>query len=144
MIRHADHVTFVVRDVEAAKSFFALLGFVEDKSVVISGATFSRYMGVDDIEAEHCTLVLSGASPRFELQLLGYRHPEPLANPQLGTLRQLGFNHLCFAVDDIAAAVSQLRAAGVEVRNEMMEFHDRKLVFLVGPEEITVELAEWI
>jgi len=25
----------------------------------------------------------------------------------------------------------------------MMTFHDRKLVFLEGPEGITVELAEW-
>jgi len=24
-----------------------------------------------------------------------------------------------------------------------MDFHDRKLVFLVGPEDITVELAQW-
>jgi len=25
-----------------------------------------------------------------------------------------------------------------------MEFHDRKLVFLDGPEGITVELAQWL
>jgi hypothetical protein len=29
-------------------------------------------------------------------------------------------------------------------RNEMMTFHDRKLVFLEGPEGITVELAQWL
>jgi catechol 2,3-dioxygenase-like lactoylglutathione lyase family enzyme len=30
MINHFDHVTVVVRDVEAAKRFFGLLGFKED------------------------------------------------------------------------------------------------------------------
>jgi catechol 2,3-dioxygenase-like lactoylglutathione lyase family enzyme len=32
MIKHFDHVTIVVRDVEATKQFFGLLGFKEDKS----------------------------------------------------------------------------------------------------------------
>ena len=52
MIKHFDHVTIVVRDVEAAKRFFCLLGFTEDKSVVIAGPQFSAYMGVNGIEAE--------------------------------------------------------------------------------------------
>jgi len=63
MITHFDHVTVAVRDVDAAKSFFALLGFKEDQSVVISGPKFAAYMGVEGIEAEHVTLVLANASP---------------------------------------------------------------------------------
>ena len=51
--------------------------------------------------------------------------------------------HICFAVDDIDGMVAAVTAAGVRLRNEMMTFHDRKLVFLEGPEGITVELAEW-
>ena len=35
-------------------------------------------------------------------------------------------------------------AAGVRLRNQMMTFHDRKLVFLDGPDHVVVELAEWI
>src|SRR5215468_11147543 len=74
MIKHFDHVTIVVRDVEATKQFFGLLGFNEDKSVVIAGPKFSAYMGVDGIEAEHVTLALVDVSPRTEVQLLKYRH----------------------------------------------------------------------
>ena len=55
MIKRFDHVTIVVRDVEAAKRFFGLLGFKEDKYVVIKGPQFSDYMGVEGIEAEHVT-----------------------------------------------------------------------------------------
>jgi len=144
MIRHFDHVTIVVRDVEAAKAFFALLGFVERKSVVISGEKFSAYMGIADIEAEHVTLSLADASPHLEVQFLRYHHPPPVADPDVLKLNKLGFNHICFAVDDIEAEVQRLRARGVRTRNEIMEFHDRKLVFIAGPEGVTVELAQWL
>jgi len=143
MVKHFDHVTIVVRDVEAAKQFFSLLGFIEDKSVVIAGQPFSAYMGVDGIEAEHVTLVLANVSPRTEVQLLKYRHPDPIADPAISNLTKLGFNHVCFAVEDMKAEVERLKAKGVRFRNEVMDFHNRKLVFLLGPEGITVELAEW-
>ena len=143
MITHFDHVTIVVRDVEAAKQFFGLLGFNEDKSVVIAGPQFAAYMGVDSIEAEHVTLVLAHVSPRTEVQLLQYRHPDPLPDPAIRNLTKLGFNHVCFAVDDLEAAVARLQAKGVQLRNEIVAFHNRKLVFLSGPEGSTVELAEW-
>src|SRR5262245_14703150 len=134
MVRHFDHVTFVVRDVDAARQFFALLGFIEDKSVVIAGPKFSTYMGVDGIEAEHVTLVLENVSPRTEVQLLKYRQPNPLPDPAIRNLTKLGFNHVCFKVDDLEVEVASLKDKGVQLRNEVMEFHDRKLVFLAGPE----------
>jgi catechol 2,3-dioxygenase-like lactoylglutathione lyase family enzyme len=143
MVKNLDHVTIVVKDVAAAKRFFALLGFTEDKSVVIAGQQFADYMGVEGIEAEHVTLVLANALPRMEVQLLKYRHPNPLPDPAINDLTKLGFNHICFAVDDLEAEVAKLKANGVQLRNQIMDFHSRKLVFLRGPEGITVELAEW-
>ena len=143
MVKHFDHVTIVVRDIDKAKEFFDLLGFREDKSVVISGEQFSNYMGVENIEAEHVTLVLDKASPRMEVQLLKYRQPDPTPDPDITDLTKLGFNHICFAVDDVETELKRLKASGVEARNDIMDFHSRKLVFLSGPEGITVELSEW-
>ena len=143
MIKRFDHITIVVSDVESARQFFGLLGFEQDKSVVISGAKFSAYMGVDGIEAEHVTLVLPNVSPRMEVQLLRYRHPTPHPDPAIRDLAKLGYNHVCFAVDDLEAEVARLMARGVQLRNEIMYFHNRKLVFLSGPEGVTVELSEW-
>src|SRR5262245_31281153 len=143
MVKHFDHVTIVVRDVEAAKQFFGLLGFREDKSVVIAGPQFSAYMGVDGIEAEHVTLALADVSPRTEVQLLKYRHPDSLPDPAIRNLTKLAINHVCFAVDALEAEVARLKAKGVKLRNELVEFDGRKLVFLSGPEGVTVELAEW-
>jgi catechol 2,3-dioxygenase-like lactoylglutathione lyase family enzyme len=144
MVTHFDHVTIVVTDVGKAKAFFALLGFVEQQSVVISGGQFSRYMGIPEIEAEHVTLALANAIPRVEVQLLRYTRPEPLRDSEIARLNKLGFNHVCFKVEDIEAEVRRLSASGIELRNEIMEFHDRKLVFLYGPEGVTIELAQWL
>ena len=143
MIRHFDHVTVAVRDLDGARRFFALLGFAEDKAVVIKGETFARYMDVPGLEADHVTLYLPGAEPRFEVQLLHYRQPEPVDDAARRRLDRLGFNHICFAVDDLDATLARLTAAGVRQRSERLDFHSRKLVFLEGPEGVTVELAEW-
>ena len=143
MVLHIDHVTVVVRDVAKAKTFFALLGFAEEKSVTISGATFARYMGVDGIEAEHVTLVSKQATPRFEIQLLRYVSPPRLPDADVENLAKPGYNHICFAVTDLESEVKRLTAHGVALRSEALDFHARKLVFLSGPEDITVELAEW-
>ena len=114
MVKNFDHVTIVVRDVAAAKRFFALLGFKETKSVVISGKTMEEYMGVTGIEAEHVTLALENVTPHTEVQLLHYRHPDALQDPNIDKLNKLGFNHICFAVDDLDAEVAKLEAAGVK------------------------------
>jgi catechol 2,3-dioxygenase-like lactoylglutathione lyase family enzyme len=143
MVKHFDHLTIVVRDVERAKSFFRLLGFKEAMSVVIAGEPFASYMGVPGIEAEHVTLVLENVSPRTEIQLLRYRHPEPLPDPHIRDLQKLGMNHICFAVEDIETEVAKIRASGFKTRNEIMDFHSRKLVFIEGPEGVTIELSQW-
>ena len=132
-----------VTDLAAARRFFALLGFEEDKAVVISGPVMDRYMGVPGIEADHVTLVLKDASPRCEIQLLHYCKPAAAADPTVARLDKIGFNHICFAVSDIDGLIAKVTAAGVRLRNQPMVFHDRKLVFLEGSEGIVVELAEW-
>ncbi len=142
MITNFDHCTIVVRDIEETKRFFALLGFEEDFSAVISGEKFSAYMGVNGIEAEHVTLVLPNSSPRQEIQLLKYHKPVPLADPNIARLDKVGYNHLCFAVDNIEREVERLKEKGVKFLNEIMEFRGRKLTFFSGPEGITMELSE--
>ena len=141
MVRNFDHVTVVVRDVEAAKHFFGLLGFRETHSAVISGKVMEDYMGIEGIEADHVTLAIE--NPHSEVQLLRYRHPDAVVDANISKLNKLGFNHICFAVDDLDAEVARLTAAGVKLRNRVMDFLSRKLVFLHGPEDITVELAQW-
>jgi catechol 2,3-dioxygenase-like lactoylglutathione lyase family enzyme len=143
MITHFDHVTVSVRDLDRAREFFSVLGFEVDKDVVIKGRRFADYMGVDGIEADHVTLVMPGAEPRLEVQLLHYRHPDPVPNPEIRNLCNIGFNHICFAVGDLDGLVEKVEAKGFKTRSGILDVHSRKLVFLDGPEGVTVELAQW-
>jgi catechol 2,3-dioxygenase-like lactoylglutathione lyase family enzyme len=138
-----DHMTVVVTDLDAARRFFGLLGFVERVAVVAQGDEIARYMGIEDWEADHVTLVLEGAPAHQEVQLLRFHHPTVRPDSGAGTLTRLGFNHVCFRVADLDATLAHLAANGVKPRNEIMDFHDRRLVFLDGP-GVVVELAEWV
>jgi catechol 2,3-dioxygenase-like lactoylglutathione lyase family enzyme len=143
VVRRFDHLTIAVRDLDTARRFFGLLGFKEAISVVITGEPFASYMGVPDIEADHVTLVLENASPRTEIQLLHYRHPDAIADPHIRELNKIGFNHVCFATDDLEAELRTMRENGFAARSEILDFHARKLVFLEGPEGVVVELSQW-
>jgi catechol 2,3-dioxygenase-like lactoylglutathione lyase family enzyme len=137
-----DHMTVVVADLNAARQFFGLLGFVERMAVVAQGEEIARYMGIADWEADHVTLVLEGAPVHQEVQLLRFHRPAARADEGAGTLTRLGFNHVCFRVTDLDATLAHLADHDVQPRNEVMDFHDRRLVFLDGP-GVVVELAEW-
>lgn len=143
MIKHFDHVTIAVRDAASAIRFFEILGFAVDKSVVISGEPFASYMGIDGLVADHITMAVPDHTPRSEIQILHFQAPEPQRDETVGRLDKLGLNHICFAVDDADATVAKLKEAGVVVRSELKDFHDRKLYFVTGPEDVTVEIAEW-
>ena len=143
MILNPDHITIAVADAGPAIAFFALLGFKKDHVATIDGGVPARYMGMPAMKAQHITLALEGANPPFEIQLL---HFEPQSGTDPGAhptnLRQLGFNHLAFRVDDIEAVTARLVANGVKVLSDEMDYISRKLRLFEGPEGITVELVQ--
>jgi len=147
VLRNPDHVTVAVVDAASAIAFFGLLGFREDHVATIDGGEPAAYMGMPDMKAQHITLVLDGAEPHFEIQLLEF-DPAPGPEADIGAhptnLRRRGYNHLAFRVDDIAAATAHLVANGVTLLSDEMDYISRKLRFFEGPEGITLELVEWL
>ncbi len=137
-----DHITIVVTDLHEARRFFGLLGFEESIAVVASGERVSDYMGIPGWESDHVTLVLKGVDVHQEIQLLFFHQPPIKVDGGAGTLDRTGFNHVCFRVNDLSAMLGHLAANGITPRNEVLDYHDRKLVFLDGP-GVVVELAEW-
>ena len=145
MLRNPDHVTVAVADSATAIEFFALLGFRTEHVATIDGGVPAQYMGMPDMKAQHITLVLEGAEPRFEIQLLEF-DPTPGDDPgeHPTNRRRRGYNHLAFRVDDIAAVTAHLVAHGVKMLSDEMDYISRKLRFFEGPEQITLELVEWV
>ncbi len=144
MISNFDHVTISVTDLDEATQFFGVLGFVEDQAVVISGEAMDAYMSIPHLQADHVTLVIPDAEPRQEIQLLRLHSPTAAVDDDSGDLARTGFNHVCFRVPNLEETLATVVAAGFRQRNTPMSFHDRKLVFLDGPDGVVVELAEWI
>jgi catechol 2,3-dioxygenase-like lactoylglutathione lyase family enzyme len=138
-----DHMTLAVTDVEEAQQFLAVLGFKHEKTVVVSGETIADYMGIPGWVSDHVTLVLEGMSPRQEIQLIRFHHPALEIDERSGYLARSGFNHVCWRTDDLDATLERFAAIGYKPRNTIMEFHDRRLVFLDGPAGVVFELAEW-
>jgi catechol 2,3-dioxygenase-like lactoylglutathione lyase family enzyme len=143
MILNPDHVTIAVVDAGPAIAFFALLGFRKNHVATIDGGVPAKYMGMPDMKAQHITLALEGADPHFEIQLLKFE-PTPGTDPGAHptNLRQRGFNHLAFRVDDIEADTARLVANGVTMLSDEMDYIGRKLRLFEGPEGITLELVE--
>ena len=143
MILNPDHITIAVADAVPAIEFFALLGFRKDHVATIDGGLPARYMNMSDMKAQHITLVLEGADPHFEIQLLEF-DPTPGTDPGAHptNLRRRGFNHLAFRVDDIDATTTHLVANGVTVLSDEMDYISRKLRLFEGPEGITFELVQ--
>jgi catechol 2,3-dioxygenase-like lactoylglutathione lyase family enzyme len=145
VLRNPDHVTIAVADAASAIEFFALLGFRKDHVATIDGGVPAQYMGMPDMKAQHITLVLEGAEPRFEIQLLEFDprpEPDPGAHPT--NRRRRGYNHVAFRVDDIVAVTAHLEANGVKMLSDEMDYISRRLRFFEGPEGITLELVEWV
>ena len=142
-VLNPDHMTIAVADAERAIAFFALLGFRKQHVATIDGGIPAQYMGMPGMKAQHITLALEGAAPPFEIQLLRFDPPsgtDPGAHPT--NLRQRGFNHLGFRVDDIEAVTAHLLANGVAMLSEEMDYINRKLRLFEGPEGITFELVQ--
>jgi catechol 2,3-dioxygenase-like lactoylglutathione lyase family enzyme len=137
-----DHMTIVVTDLPEAKRFFGLLGFEESLAVVAQGERVADYMAIPGWVSDHVTLVLKGVDLHQEIQLLFFQEPPIKADNGAGTLDRTGFNHVCFRVNDLDAMLEHLAANGITPRNEVLDYHSRKLVFLDGP-GVVVELAEW-
>jgi catechol 2,3-dioxygenase-like lactoylglutathione lyase family enzyme len=137
-----DHITIVVTDLPEARRFFGLLGFEESLAVVASGRRVADYMGIPGWESDHVTLVLKGVDVHQEIQLLFFHQPPVTVDAGTGTLDRTGFNHVCFRVNDMDAMLRHLADNGITPRNEVLDYHERKLVFLDGP-GVVVELAEW-
>ena len=142
-VRCPDHVTIAVANAAKAIEFFQVLGFRKQHVTTIDGGSPARYMGMPDMKAEHITLVLEGAEPQFEIQLLEF---EPTPGEDLGqhptNLRRRGYNHLAFRVDDIGAATNHLVSNGIKVLSEEMDYISRRLRLFEGPEGITLELVQ--
>jgi catechol 2,3-dioxygenase-like lactoylglutathione lyase family enzyme len=141
-ILRMDHVSVVVRDLEAAIAFFADLGMELEGRAPIEGPAVDRLNRLDGIRVDIAMMRTPAGDGRLELTT--FHSPTVVsAEPENAPPNTLGLRSVMFAVDDIDAAVAGLRARGAELVGEVEQFGDSyRLCYVRGPEGIIVALAE--
>jgi catechol 2,3-dioxygenase-like lactoylglutathione lyase family enzyme len=117
------NVRYIVDDVEAAIDFYTThLGFTLRSSAAPAFA---------DITRGNLRLLLSGPTSSAGRPMPDGRRPDPG-----------GWNRIHLLVDDIAAEVERLRAAGLTFRNEIVKGPGGSQILLDDPSGNPVELFQ--
>ena len=141
-ILRMDHVSVVIDDLEAAKSFFVGLGMELEGEAPIEGLGVDRVNALDGVRVDIAMMRTPDGHGRVELTK--FHSPTAVrAEPENALGNTLGLRSIMFAVDDIDAAVAGLRARGSELVGEVVQYEDSyRLCYVRGPEGIIVALAE--
>ena len=141
-IERMDHVSVVVDDLPAAIIFFTTLGMSLEGQAAVEGPSVDRLCGLEGVQADIAMMRTPDGHGRIELTK--YRHP-PLvaAEPVVPPPNVRGLRQIMFAVDDLDATVTRLRAEGAELVGEVVQYEESyRLCYLRGPAGIIVALAE--
>jgi catechol 2,3-dioxygenase-like lactoylglutathione lyase family enzyme len=130
-----DHVGITVSDLSRSIAFYARhFGLRESARGELLGPEAAAAVGVPG--AALTWVLLEGGGTRVEL--LEYRAPRD-GHPDAPRNHDVGAAHVCFRVEDLAAACAALRADGVDV---LTPYADPPFAYARDPDGITVELVQ--
>ncbi|HEY2631837.1 MAG TPA: VOC family protein [Solirubrobacteraceae bacterium] len=142
-IQRMDHVGIVVEDLAEAVAFFVELGLEPNGETQIEGDWVDRIVGLEGVQAQIAMLQTPDGHGRVELAK--FHAPSTGGDHRSAPANAPGIRHITFAVDDIDAVLTRLRAHGAELVGELERYQDiYKLCYVRGPAGIIVELAERI
>ena len=86
----------------------------------------------------------AGAVLQLDVLQINLRVPKNSETAIEPNKASLGYDHLGLEVDDIESACSHLATLGCLIESGPTDLSDRKIVFLKGPENITLELIQFL
>jgi len=137
-----DHVGVIVDDLAAAIEFFVALGLeVEGRQSGLEGESVDRVIGLEGARSDIAMLQTPDGHSRIELA--EFHSPRYEGDRSLEPSNAPGIRHVTFAVDDLDAALADIRDHGAELVGEVENYKNvYKLCYVRGPAGIIVELAE--
>lgn len=151
MIRAVDHINIVVADLARSVKFYTeVLGFKQTREAYLEGDWIDRIVGLRGVKGHVVFIVAPAGEPRIEL--LCYEAPKGAALPENSRANTHGLRHIALRVDDMAAMLAKLKAAGVTVFSEPVvvphgvvkhDGGDKTLVYFLDPDGVILELAEY-
>ena len=142
-IQRLEHVGIVVDDLAAAIEFFVQLGLELQGKGSVEGRWVDRVVGLEGVHADIAMMETPDGHGRLELTK--FHTPSPQGGDRHAPANTPGIRHVAFAVEDIDAVVTRLKAQGTELVGELEQYEESyRLCYVRGPEGIIVELAEHI
>jgi catechol 2,3-dioxygenase-like lactoylglutathione lyase family enzyme len=140
-----DHVGVTVSDVDRSLAFWRdLLGLEVLGRGTVEWEHLDRLVALEGTRIEWCELALPGGG-KVELS----RYHRPVGAPVApGEENEPGRSHLSLLVDDLAAMLATLRAAGVPARTEepveipVGAYAGGKAAYVFDPDGVELELIE--
>lgn len=135
--RGMHHMGLTVSDLESSVAFDELLGFEVVERIEEEGEDVERGVAVPGAHLNVAMLARDGG----RLELIEYVAPPggPAPLPNNGT----GAAHVCVDVEDVDAAVAELRAHDVEFTSEPITHESGiRWVYAKDPDGITAELLQ--
>jgi len=141
-LKRMDHISVVVEDLEAAKSFFTELGMELDGQAPVQGTWVDRVNALDGVHVQIAMMRTPDGQGRLELTKF-LAPPLVDAQPQPAPPNTLGLRSVMFVVSDIHDTVARLSGHGGELIGEVEQYEDVYLLcYLRGPAGIIVSLAQ--
>jgi catechol 2,3-dioxygenase-like lactoylglutathione lyase family enzyme len=136
------HIGICVTEPERSIGFYRdLLGFRLRSELRVSGEPSDTLLQLRDVDLRAIYLERDGA----RIELLHYASPGTVGTDAPREMNRLGLTHLSLRVDDLAATVDRLRAAGVRVldrsRIDIPDFGSAA-VFVCDPDGTLIELVQ--
>jgi catechol 2,3-dioxygenase-like lactoylglutathione lyase family enzyme len=137
-----DNMGIVVEDLDAAVTFFEVLGLELEGTGLIEGEWAGRVTGLGDQRVEIAMMRTPDGHSRLELSR--FLEPSVVADHRTAPVNSLGYLRVMFAVDDIDDTLEQVLAHGAElVSDEVVRYEDAyRLCYIRGPEGLLIGLAE--
>lgn len=131
------HTGITVSDLDRSVAFYERLGFEVSERMEEEGEEVERGVGVPGAKLRVAML----ESPNSRLELIQYLEPTsgPAPHPNNG----IGAAHVCLEVEDVDAAVAELREQGIEFLTDPIT-HEAGIrwVYAKDPDGITAELLQ--
>jgi catechol 2,3-dioxygenase-like lactoylglutathione lyase family enzyme len=131
------HTGITVSDLDRSVAFYEQLGFDVAERMEEEGDEVERGVGVPGARLR--VAMLEG--PNSRLELIEYLEPSngPAPHPNNG----IGAAHVCLEVEDVDAAVAELREQGIEFLTDPIT-HEAGIrwVYAKDPDGITAELLQ--
>ncbi|QSH41413.1 VOC family protein [Lentisphaerota bacterium ZTH] len=145
MIIDIDHINIVVSDLNESEAFFSKLGFHKTEGVVgsiLEGDWISEIVGLQNVSAEYISMCLPGSN--INIELIKYYSPASDAAPLNNKANTLGIRHIALKTKDIDAEISRLQKLGISFYSKAVQKGSKRLVYFEGPDNIIIELAEYL